>query len=279
MSRILINESHSAFWFERLSVISYYNESEFEIRILKQASFLFKEYFVIPFKKQIKHLSAPSKVTKPDLAFIKRDYSQWMLVEVELDSHEDSHVLSQVDVMLNADFNSTEILTYIKSKAGFILEPADFNFDDKQLEDLVQTKKPEVLVIVDETKISWEQLLNGVGVKLCVVQVYKNGVGEEILRIKGQYPRIYTGSIHCREIKYPAQSIEVINHFELLEDYDQGNDIEIYYNDLLTKWKVVINKNNKCIFKCVGPINPLPTGKDFLLRLDEEKKFYYFTLN
>jgi len=279
MSKILIQESHSAYWFERLSAVSYYSESEFENRIIKQASFLFKEFFVVPFKKQIKHISAPSRVTKPDLVFIKRDYSQWILIEVELDGHQEDHVLDQVEVMLHADFNSEEVFEYIKSKAGYVLNPSGFQFDDDLLQNLIKTKTPEVLVIVDETKVSWETPLNKKGAKLCIVQVYKNGVGEEILRIKGQYPRLYTGVVHCREAKYPPQSIEVINHFELLENYKAGEIIQIYFNEMLTRWNIIINKNGKCIFKCIGPSNPLPPGKDFVLKQDEEERFYYFEIN
>jgi hypothetical protein len=279
MSKILIKESHSAYWFERLSTVSYYSESEFEMRLLNQATLLFKEFFVIPFKKKITHLTLPKRSTKPDLAFIKRDYSQWFLVEVELNGHQEQHVLDQVDVMLNPNFNSSELLTYMKSKAASVLEPVGFKFDETKLDDLLNSKKPEVLVIVDETKVDWETTLNNQNVRLCVVQVYKNGVGEEILRLKGQYPRIYTGDIHCRSIKFPPNSLEIINHFELLEQYKTGDIIEIYFNELVTKWNVVINRKSKCILKCAGPYFPLPVGQDFILKIDEENNLYYFLLN
>ena len=278
MAKILIKPQHKAFWFERLSAVSYYSEAQFEERLLNQSSFLFKDHWVIPFKKQLSHTSDAEKTTKPDLLFIKKDYTEWILVEAELGSHQFPHVEKQLEVMSNPDFNNAEMLQYIKSKSGYIFEQ-DFSFDDVKLKKMIDDLKPKVMVIVDETIIKWEADLKRLKVLLCVVQVYKNGENEEIFRLKGEYPKTFTGAIHCRKAKYPANSIEVINWTEALDGYITGEEIEVYFQDSLTKWNVIINNRKKCIFKCIGPNFPLPVNRDFTLQLDAEKRLYYFNQN
>lgn len=278
MAKILIKPQHKAFWFERLSAISYYTETQFEERLLNQSSYLFKDYWVIPFKKEISHLSDAKQKTKPDLVFIKKDYSTWILIEVELDNHNYEHVKSQVEVMKKPNFNAPDLVRYITSKEGHVFEKS-FKFEQSKLTKLISNVNPEVLVIVDETKIDWEQPLKKIGVSLCVVQVYKNGEQEEIFRLKGQYPKTFTGVVHCRKSKYPANSVEIINYEEMLSSFVSGDDIEIYYKDILTKWNILITRTKKCFLKCVGPIYPLPVNREFVLKMDSDKKLYYFEQN
>lgn len=278
MAKILIKPQHKAIWFERLSAISYYTETQFEERLVNQSSFLFKDHWVIPFKKLISHISDSSQTTKPDLAFIKKDYSSWILVEAELGGHDYGHVKKQVEVMSNPDYSPAEMIKYITEKEGNVFE-LNFKFDQSKLKNLITNIKPEVLVIVDETKIDWERPLKDLNVSLCVVQVYKNGEQEEIFRLKGQYPKTYTGSIHCRKAKFPANSLEVINYEEFLSSYKSGDEVEIYHKDILTKWTIIINRTKKCFLKCVGPIFPLPVSRDYNLKMDSENKFYYFEQN
>lgn len=279
MAKVLLNRNYTSYWFERLSAISYYSEKEFELRILNQASSLFKNYYVIPFNQLISKIGDPNKTCRPDLAFIKKDYSCWYFIEVELEEHRLQHVLDQVSIMNDAQFNGFEVTQYILKKEYYIAEEPSFNFDNDKLRVLVDEVKPEVLVIVDETKTQWEDDLHKLGVKLCVIQVYKNGTGEELLRIKGQYPRIFTETIHCRFADFPKPfGIEIINHLEIFEGKEIKDEIFIDYNGKLTKWTVLRLKKSSCILRCFGS-NPLPIGKDFVLKIDEDKNLYYFQLN
>jgi len=279
MAKILINEKHSDIWFERLSTVSYYSETEFEDRLLKHASNLFIEYFVLPFKKTISQIRKSENTTKPDLIFIKRDFSSWILVEVEKGGHTLDHVARQVAVMSKPDFNPVEMSHYIKSKETYIMSPQGTELAYDEIHKLITTQKPQVMVIVDETKVDWEKDLNKKDVLLCVVQVYKNGQGEEIFRIKGQYPRIYTGTIHCKLTNYPPNSIELVTHHPLLENLTSGQDVEIQFNNSITKWSALINNRKRLFLKCIGSTFPLPVGKDYILQIDQMNKIYYFSYN
>ena len=276
MAKILIQEKHKSFWFERLSVISYYSEGEFERRLINQASSLFRDYYVVPFKKTIAHVNDASNTTTPDLAFIKKDYTSWLIVEVELKSHDYEHVKRQVDVMRKPDFNKQDIIAYLTKQEPHVLDPPGFSFDAAQLTTLITTVKAGVMVIVDQTHEGWEGKLNKVGVLLCVVQAYRNGDGEEILRIKGQFPKVYTGFVFCRIVKDPVNSIEVINHHELLDKLVTGDRLEIYLKEILTKWTAIRKRNNKLFLKCMGSVFPLLPGKDFLIKFDEHDNVYLF---
>jgi hypothetical protein len=279
MSKILIKESHTAYWFERLSLISYYSESDFEKRLVDQSSALFEDYFVIPFKKTISHVNDIRATTTPDLAFIKRDYSSWLLVEVELKGHTYEHVKAQVDIMRKPHYNAAEVTKYILGKASHILDPPSFTFDEPLLAKLINSEAPKVLVIVDETHKEWEAQLKKINVLLCVIQMYKNGTGEEIMRIKGQYPRIFTGTVHCKIAKDPANALEVINSHELIDKKNTGDLIDIYLNDSLTKWAILKTKTKKCYLKCIGPIFPIAPKKDLTLEFDEHNNAYIFQNN
>jgi len=280
MAKILIQETHSSYWFERLSAISYYTETEFETRLINSSSSLFANYYVVPFKKTIALATNSEDTTTPDLVFIKKDYSSWILVEVELKGHPLDHVTGQVKVMLKPSYNKTDIIEYIIKQNGHVLDPPNFVFDKQKLTDLISNFKAEVMVIVDETKEAWSEPFRKLKVHLCVVQMYKNADTEVILRIKGRFPQIHTGAVYCRLAKRDIPNgIEIINDHELLNDLNTDDQIEIYVNDRLTRWTAMRTKAKKLYLKCAGPIFPLEPKRDFVIKFDESKQVYLFEKN
>src|SRR4051794_8208515 len=110
MARVLVADP-SMLWYDELKIISYYSEADLETRILQHASQAFNGYFVLPFKLTIPYNGASAK---PDLAFVRNDYSDWIVVEVELGGHSDAHIKSQVEIFSKGTYDARKIATYFR---------------------------------------------------------------------------------------------------------------------------------------------------------------------
>src|ERR1700675_1274988 len=109
MARILI--AGDARWYDELRAIAYYGESEMESWILQHAKSLFPYHFVLPFKTDIPSMSTGDR-RRPDLALIRRDFSDWAVVEIELERHPLGHVVEQTRVFAEGAYNTPEIAEY-----------------------------------------------------------------------------------------------------------------------------------------------------------------------
>src|SRR6266849_6113940 len=112
MARILHSDGG---WYDELRTVAYYLESDLEKWILQHAKSIFPSHFVFPFKKSI--LGQTSGANKrPDLALLRRDFSAWSIVEVEIEGHELSHVLEQTRVFAEGKYNVPEIAAYAREQ-------------------------------------------------------------------------------------------------------------------------------------------------------------------
>src|SRR4051812_29337503 len=111
MSRVLAPFKKS--WFYELRALGYYSEGELESTIQQHVVSLFLDYYVFPFKKGVKG-NVTGVTKKPDLAMVRRDFQGWGMIEVELDTHQLSHVIEQTQVFVGAKFNALDVATYMR---------------------------------------------------------------------------------------------------------------------------------------------------------------------
>jgi len=258
MSRILVASQKC--WYDELNVIASYYETEFERTIRQQVSAVFPDYYTSSFKLEIH--TDQKEARKPDLAMVHKDYRNWWVVEVELSGHSPSHVLEQVSVFTQGVYNSIRIANYLKDKNS---EENNVQLDYNKLQDMIRKQQPRVLVIVDEPQSEWESMLSKYDASVCVFQVYRSTIGDESYRLNGKYPECYYGESHCRYSPIMPNLLEVFS--PSLLGVNAGEEVCLFYNDKSTRWKR-IDEGRSVFLRLIGPVNPLPTNKSYVLFKD-----------
>ncbi|MFC1981398.1 hypothetical protein ACFLVN_04045 [Chloroflexota bacterium] len=153
MSRILV--ASEARWYEEQNVIASYYEAEFERKIRQQVSAVFPDYYTSSFKIEIQ--TDQKEPRKPDLAMVHKQFKDWWIAEVELIGHPLSHVIDQVSVFIQGNYNSIRIADYLKQKN---IEENSVALDYNKLREMIFYQQPKILVIVDEQQSDWESELS-----------------------------------------------------------------------------------------------------------------------
>jgi hypothetical protein len=265
MARILNIVNNS--WYDELKSVAYYSEGEFEARILQHASEVFPYHFVFPFKRDI--TDQAGKATKrPDLGLITKDFSDWALVEVEIEKHSLDHVLEQTAVFLDGEYNAAALAEYVKKQ---LVDYCGKSASLDRLKQLFLAKAPRILVILDVHDPKWEKKLNEEGVDLCVFEVYKNVAGHYVYRTFGQYPTMPVEEAHCRSTM--PNVLEVVGNFQF-KKLGKGSRVEVSFDDLLTRW-VLIEDKGKRYLRLEGRSNPLSPKATYGLVRDKANKYSF----
>lgn len=265
MAKLLIQSDGS--WYDELSTVSFYGETEFQRAIELHISEIFKDFYSFPFAKAIKSKLGTSK---PDLGLISKSLNEWWIVEVELAKHDlEGHVLKQIDdfrfgkypVPVFADYFSKQILR-ISKKA----------IDKSKLEKLLRTKPPNILVIVDEERKEWIEELEKRDVSFVLFQVFKNGRGSNAYRLSdlcGKSPYIKIKESHCVPQKFFGNNMLEVKNPAIIQKVKAKTSIEFLGRQ--TSWQKISDKG-KIYLRFLGRINPLPPNSDFCLVQNSRQK-------
>lgn len=261
MARLLVTSDST--WYEELSILASYYESEFE-KILKQhVNNVFPDYVIINFKLPVFAEQRGEK--KPDLAMIRKDYQDWWIVEVELIGHQLEHVLGQVEVFSQGQYNAYKTARYILKQCEKE-NKSDLEFS--KLRELIKSQQPKVLVIVDEPKEEWGEELRKLKANLCVFQVFKNTKGFEAYRLDGLYPQVSQMESHCRYHEKIPNLLKILDPSIL--SVGEGEEIEITYNGKITKWSR-IDDEGSVYLRAIG-VNPVPENNSYVLFKDMQNR-------
>src|SRR3990170_5463553 len=97
MAKILVPSEES--WYDELNTIAYYYEADYENLLKQHIGKIFPDFYTFNFKYPI---SSPGrKDRKPDMALLKKDLTEWWLIELELGGHPITHIREQVEVFTN----------------------------------------------------------------------------------------------------------------------------------------------------------------------------------
>lgn len=168
--------------YEALASTALY-ETDYEAMILRWGSYIFPNWYTIPFKVRI---TGSQSVRVPDLALIAQDLSAWCVVEVEMAHHPlDAHVLPQVEAFCSGAYGEPHATALIKYLPD--IEPS-------RLTAMVRETYPRVHVVVNVDMPSWTSALGSLGVTLSVVEVYRSNRDAIALRIGGHSPTLPTSN-------------------------------------------------------------------------------------
>jgi len=205
---------------------------------------------------------------KPDLAMIRRDFSGWGIIEVELEKHQLDHVLEQTQVFLDGGYNAPEIANYVRRQLRTYCRK---RASVARLTKLLGSERPAVLVIAETSPTGWADELKRLGVDMCVFEIYKNPRGTHLYRTSGQYPMVRTEEAHVRRAPLP-NLFEVIGDFTF-KNLRRNNEIDVHYGDGLTRWSL-IREAGKRYLRFIGKINPLSPNSTYCLFADRRSRYY-----
>src|SRR5207247_1040304 len=97
------------------------------------------------------------------LAMISHDFSSWAVVEVEVKGHTLQHVLEQVEVFVDGDYNAAELAEYAQAQ---LKRYCDKKATLKALRALMGQNAPKIIVITDAHIPEWEKRLATLGADL-----------------------------------------------------------------------------------------------------------------
>jgi len=267
MARIL--NSVDGRWYEELRTVAYYVESDLEKWILQHSRSIFPQHFVFPFKRSVLGETAATS-RRPDLAIVRRDFSAWSIIEVEIEGHELRHVLEQTRVFAEGNYNVPEMADYAHKQLNRISGRA---ISLERITNLLADHVPSVLVIADMHTTDWQEKLNAAGVEFCVFEVYKNASGQYVYRTFGQFPAVRSEEAHCRTLRGLPNVIEVIGGFEF-KKIRKDKRVEVDFDERLTRW-VLFNDEGRQYLRFVGTVNPLSPNAEYGLFRDKANRYYF----
>ena len=252
--RLLLSEE----WFEPVSSEGQY-ESDFESVIVSRANSLFPKFNVIPFKIPVESEEG-RKV--PDLALVDHSYRFWWVVEVEMAHHSlRGHVIPQVEVFARGR-NGEEHANHLASRRA--------DLDKSALQDMVMGAQPRVAVVVNRGVPDWIEPIHKLDAILTVVEVFRSGRNQHILRVNGDYPEVAGPQIatHCRLDRALPNLLQVDSPAAL--GVATGEQIYIEFNGGLTTWSR-LDVSDK-VWLVPTHRNPLTLGQEYVIWRDAESR-------
>ncbi len=248
-------------WFEPLSSEGQY-EADFEGIVTSRAGVLFPEYFALPFKKAV-HSEHDSRV--PDLALIEKGYRSWWVVEIEMAHHSlYGHVLPQVQTFANGKYE-TEHIEYLVSRSKAL--------DASAATDMVKGSQPGVLVIVNKDCPSWIEPIRRHGGLLAVVEVFRSGRNQYILRVNGETPAPTVSKLvsTCRLDPLLPRLLQIDSPAAL--GVGVGGSVSIGLGHGLTDWQRV--DASRSVWLLPLGRNPLVARQEYAIMRNDEDALYF----
>jgi hypothetical protein len=200
---------------------------------------------------------------------IRRDFSGWSIVEVELAGHPIQHVIEQTETFRDGAYNPLDVAQYVKRQ---LFRHCAKRVGLKRLISFFTAHSPTVLVIVDEHSSDWEVELAKMGVDLCVFEIYKSVLGRNVFRTLGQYPIVAVDGAHCRPSGV-ANTWEVVGNL-LLKARGKNKEVDVSADGITTRWSVIEDKGKRYL-KFLGQYNPLVAHGEYALVVDKRNKYYF----
>jgi hypothetical protein len=244
------------------------NEADLEHTVISYLGNYLKDHFVLKCKMDIKN-STTNLINKPDLAFIRKDYLEWYIVEVELSNHEFSHIKEQVETFLNCNYNHYH--------AQYLYKQNKTELDKPKLEHMINTINPHIMVIINDVNCKWHEALGAYNCKIGIFQIYYNRNQERVYRIQGDFPLIKHDFATCTFITGIPFMVEIIekDFFDGL-DIKNGELINASYRGKISRWKRVDTKK-KLYLECKDSYIPLdPLSHRYIIIYNKSEQEFQF---
>ena len=256
MSKLLVPDTNKS-WYDELNAISFYSENEFEQEISHHLSDIFPDYVGIPFKFTFTSYKYDGS-KEPDLLIIKKDLTEWWIIEVELSDHSPKHIIDQIAVFSKPDIKPLILGHYIHER--LLTNHPDFVVTEDEIKTMITTVDPKVLVIIDEPKAGLATKLKPYNALLCIFQMFKDTQGCPAYRLDGEYPKVIHAESHCFLVKSASPTLEVVST-DIIAGIANKADVAIIVRGKKTTWRKLVTTKKTYLIFAGRELFPL-TGRD-----------------
>ena len=212
-------------------------EGEFESLFYSLAKDIFPDYYCLDFKIKIQ---SEYGNTIPDFALISKDYSKWIIGEIELITHNlSTHVLPQIEKFGSGEYDETLIAEKLCSKFNFL--------DKEQVRILLNDQTPEIFVIANELRDEWKYPLKLRSAKLFSLEVYSSAHKERIIHFCGESTPSRLKKITRGKPGAPISHMATIYLENALIDKKETDTVTLIVDGALSEWLYVSDNKNACL--------------------------------
>ena len=250
MAQVLVT-SESA-WYQGIASLKNIYEKNLEHRVLKFSKQIFTGYHgfqsAFVFNSKLSDDTAAS-----DMLLIAEDFSQWVIVELELMGKQLKHTKKQLRVFSEPRFEVEKLVKHCISKDNDLVNK------ENELGTLFTDHDPDLLVIFDTYhKSTLEEISSNFTCKICVLEIYRTMKHDfELYRMSGDYPYINTGFSFLKNWPTNFDQYE-IEKPGLFNGITLGT-IQVYHKMFVLN-ALLMNAGQRYFLKI--PQNPFPPGDD-----------------
>ncbi|QEC67928.1 hypothetical protein FRZ67_11680 [Panacibacter ginsenosidivorans] len=238
MAQLLITHASTKHHYLQIASIKQYNEPDFEKKLKRHATKIFENYYVFNFKFELSCDAIPGKKFEPDLILVSKNFTKWVIVEVELCKPPTEHTRNQITCFSNPKFKPDDLVEYILKE-----DPSLSPLKDEFIK-CVSNIPPDLIVVLDDysEKVFKKFYEHKKQLKICVMEVYKRiGYIYEGYRFGGDYPYELT---RFSKLKYSDEQ-----HYEVMKrDFakDLPHEFEAKYD--MDPFKITVIKSGKTTY-------------------------------
>ncbi len=258
-------------WFDEVDGSSFY-ESDLERTLLHRLPTVYPDFIGIPFNLPIQ---AGTERSRPDLAMVKNDYSEWYIIEVEMERHSWAHhIEKQVRVFTQGIYEKKRVANYMRQK-DLELNQGIPRLDYDSLVSMIDNYQPKVMVVANEPVIEWISKVRGYNAYLSVFQIYKGVNGHEIYRIEGDTPFVFRSKSHCEFVRGSSNILTVHTPSFIKESHQDV--LEIIFLGKKTKW-IKMDDGDRVKLILNGATHYLQLEKKYVLYLSDKEEYFLETI-
>lgn len=257
-------------WYIEIQPTAFYREEDLERSVLLNLQSLFPDFLAVPYKKKIKN-KKNNRINAPDLALVKKDYSEWYVIEVELSSHNIAHVELQIDTFYNCTYGLDDVkYLFDKNKDKFKYEP---------LEKLITSKPPKLMVIINDFDQNLKDKIAIFNCSICVFQIFLDKDNHPFYRLDGEYPLTNDGFCFCFLEKNIPYTVKLLGDNKFLDSHNlkHGQEIQIAFNGILSIWEFDMSSSVAYLI-CNSRNFPLePSTSRYMLSFNKTSNLFTFS--
>jgi hypothetical protein len=238
-------------WYEEVAPTGVY-ESVYEAMVKAHAIYLWPRFHAVHFKANV---YAGMAGVKADFVLVERNYSEWWVVEVEMEHHSlEGHVLPQTRKLGEAAYGDSEAEKLCEMCPALDLAKVKAMFRDHP---------PRVLVVVNKPRPDWVKPLANVDAMVAVFEIFRSDQDQHLFRVNGDHP------VGTAELVSVCRFDELMNRWLLVENpislrTPGQKKIMIEFNGHTTEWTRYAAAGKVWLYTESGP-NPLPDRFDYEL--------------
>lgn len=221
-------------WVYELKSALHFNEMTLQQVITYKIQEHLPDYDIIYYNKKITSSINRTISNKPDFLMWKKDYTDWYIIEVELENHGIHHIKQQISTFYDGDYSDVKgISEYVANKFS--------NLDKTKFENLIRSNRPKIMLIADHVKPEWKTEFSKYNCLLSSLQIYCDDKENFTYRFNGDWPQEYKKYSFCTlDKRLRSLNISSPNFLNNL-GINSGDKITLYYQSIGEYWEYLFD--------------------------------------